>query len=412
MSLSSMIGEMKGAVPNYSAALARTHLRNSWVDIRNMKGWSFQVGNTGYTVPGLVNAGSATVTLGSPLVVGDLPATIAWASASNPTSLITQRQFRTGQGTIYNIIAYGGNGQIAFSSILTHGSGQTPGTYTYPILDTGGPGTGAIASITVNALGTVTDPPLITAIGNNYVNPFIIFSQGGVPAAFSFTQFGLLTLDRPWIDSYYLGSGQGYSIYQPYIVAPVANFQAWEYFMDVRNVIHLDTSNTRGLWEKVNIADPQRQIFSNPGNVIPHGVDTRPGSSTFGYAMYELYPQPQSIFVYQVGYSWAGPNLTDIPNTSSVPYPITEHAIKTLARVKAYEWAEANKNQSNPRGQGADYRFLMQSAMAEYSAQMKEIRSIDRDIYDAWSIQMQRFTNIGVISTFDPATGTVMSRNL
>ena len=128
--------------------------------------------------------------------------------------------------------------------------------------------------------------------------------------------------------------------------------------------------------------------------------------------MFELYPQPQSVFVYQVGYSWEGPELTDTPSLSAVPYPITEHLIKTAARVKAYEWAEANKNAANPRGAGADFRFLMQSAQAQYSAQLKEIRSTDRDVYDAWVVVMNRFTNIGVVATFDPATGTVMSRNL
>src|SRR6185369_1847636 len=98
MSLSSMVAEMRGTVPNYSGALARTHLRNAWTDIRNLKGWSFQLGNTGYTVPGLVNAGAATTVLGSPTVTGDATATAAWLAASNATSLITQRQFRTGQG--------------------------------------------------------------------------------------------------------------------------------------------------------------------------------------------------------------------------------------------------------------------------------------------------------------------------
>ena len=327
---------MRGTVPNYSGALARTHIKNSWTDIRNLRGWSWQIGNTGYTVPGLVNAGSVTVNLGDTTVTGDATASAAWLSASNPTSLITQRQFRVGQGTIYNIIALDG-----------------------------------------------TDPNAV-----------------------------ILTLDRPWIDAYYLGPTQGYSIYQPYIVAPVAGFLAWEYFMDVRNVIHLDVNNTRGIWEKVNEADPQRQIFSNPGNVIPHGTDTRQGSATYGYPMYELYPQPQSIFVYQVGYSWKGPELTDIPNTPAVPTPMTEHLVKTLARVKAYEWAEANKNEANPRGAGADFRFLMQGALAEYKDQLHEIRSIDRDIYDAWQIVMKRYTNIGVVATFDPSTGTVMSRNL
>jgi len=346
MALGNMIGEMRGVVPNYSSALARTHLLNAWTDIRDQKGWSFQVATTGYSVPGLLNTGSVTVTLGSTFVIGDAAATAAWATASNPTSLLTQRQFRTGQGTIYNIIAY----------------------------------------------DTTTNAP-----------------------------FATLTLDRPWIDSYYLGSGQGYSIYQPYITAPVQNFQAWEFFLDVRNVIHLDVNNTRGLWEKVNEADPQRQIFSNPGNVIPHGTDTRQGtaangsqaaSATLGYAMYELYPQPQSIFVYQVGYSWQGPELTNTPGVTATPYPITEHLVKALARVKAYEWAEANRDPAYPRGNGADYKFLLSAAATSYQDQLREIRRTDRDIYDAWSKQMQRYTNIGVVATFDPATGTVMSRNL
>ena len=332
-----MIAEQRGVVSNYSAALARTHLNNAWTDIRNLKGWSFQLGNTGYSIPGLLNAGSITTVLGSSTVVGDAAASAAWATASTPVSLLTQRQIRTGQGTIYNIIAYDG--------------------------------------------------------------------------------VSTLTLDRPWIDSYFLGTGQGYSIYQPYIVTPVQNFFAWEYFMDVRNVIHLDVNNTRGIWEKVNQADPQRQIFSNPGNVIPHGVDQRGAgtatpSSTLGYPVYELYPQPQSIFVYQVGYSFGGPDLTDIPGSPAVPYPMTEHCVKALGRVKAYEWAEANKSPDNPRGQGADYRFLMDAAMKMYQGQLKEIRMLDRDIYDAWYVQMNRFTNIGVVATFNPATGTVMSRNL
>ena len=72
----------------------------------------------------------------------------------------------------------------------------------------------------------------------------------------------------------------------------------------------------------------------------------------------------------------------------------------------------SNKTADNPRGAGADYRFLMQAAKAQYDDQLHEIRSIDRDIYDAYYKQMARFTNIGVVATFNPATGTVMSRNL
>lgn len=330
-----MIAEQRGTVPNYSAALARTHLRNAWSDIRNLKGWSFQLGNTGIATPAIVNTGTATTTLGSPTVTGDAIASAAWAatSAAYPYAVLTQRQFRLGASTIYDIIA-----------------------------------------------ADFTNPSAAT-----------------------------LTLDRPWIDIN-SGNGLGYSIYQPYIVAPVDGFQAWEFFNDVVNVIHLDVNNTRGMLEKVNGADPQRQIFSNPGNVFPHGFDARPGSATAGRPRFELYPQPQSVYTYQVGYSWDGPDLV-APN-DILPQPITEHLVKTAARVKAYEFAEANKSADNPRGAGADYRFLMQSAQAQYETQLKEIRSKDRDIYDAWFTQMNRFTNIGVVATFNPATGTVMSRNL
>lgn len=337
MSLSTMIAEQRGTIPNYSAALARTHLRNAWNDILNLRGWSFQIGITGMATPPLLNAGTASVVLGANTVTGDATASTVWAatSALYPYSLLTQRQFRIGASTIYDIIAA------------------------------------------------------------DFTNP----------------NAAVLTLDRPWIDIT-SGNGQGYSIYQPYIVAPVAGFIAWEFFLDTINVIHLDVNNTRKVWEQVNQADPQRQIFSNPGNLFPHGTDTRPGSATLGYPRFELYPQPQAVYNYQVGYSWTGPALTDIVGMSAVPTPMTEHVVKTGARIKAYEFAEANKSADNPRGAGADYRFLMQSASAEYQAQLKEIRSADRDIYDAWVSQMNRFTNIGIVATFNPATGTVMSRNL
>lgn len=330
-----MIAEQRGVVPNYSAALARTHLRNAWSDIRNLKGWSFQLGNTGIATPPILNTGTATTTLGSPTVTGDAIASAAWAatSAAYPYSLLTQRQFRLGASTIYDIIA-----------------------------------------------ADFTTPTAAT-----------------------------LTLDRPWIDIN-SGNGQGYSIYQPYIVAPVDGFQAWEFFNDVVNVIHLDVNNTRGMLEKVNGADPQRQIFSNPGNVFPHGFDARPGSATAGRPRFELYPQPQSVYTYQVGYSWDGPDLV-APN-DTLPQPITEHLVKTLARVKGYEWLIAKIQANNPEANTSGLQFVMQAAQKEYDAQLKEIRSKDRDIYDAWYVVMNRFTNIGVVATFNPATGTVMSRNL
>lgn len=328
MSLSNMIAEMRGAVPNYSALLARTHLREAWKDIRNMKGWSFQLGNGGFGTPGLTNAGSVTATFGSQMVTGDAQATTAWEAASQPGSLITQQQFRVGQGTIYNIIAYNGTNQI--------------------------------------------------------------------------------TLDRPYFDTT-AGSDLGYSIYQCYYAVPVQDFQAWESTVDINNAIDLCCGTARKWREMADQFDPQRQIFANPGTWIPYQVDARPGSATLGFMMFELYPQPQSQFAYQTWYTRLGADLVNPQDT--LPFPITEHVVKCLARVKAYEWAEANKDPMNPRGNGADFRFLMGAAAKEAAAQIKEIRSLDRDRVDMWYSVMSRVQGYGYATTFNPATGMVISNN-
>jgi hypothetical protein len=332
MSLATMIAEARGTVPNYSALLARKHIREAWTDIRKMKGWSFQLCNGGFATPGLVNQGSATTTLGSPTVTGDATASAAWAVSSTAISLITQRQFRVGASTIYNIIA----------------------------------------------------------------------------ADFTIPTAAVLTLDRPWIDRF-SGSGQGYSIYQCYYPVPVQDFAAWESVVDVNNAIDLCAGTAKKYVDQANNYDPQRQIFSNPGSIIPYQVDARPGSATLGWMMYELYPQPQTQYAYSTWYSRDGADLVN--PTDTAPFPITEHLIKTLARVKAYEWAEANKNAANPRGAGADFRFLMGAAAKEAAAMLKEIRMEDRDRVDMYYSVMSRVMGTGYPALFNPATGMVSANN-
>lgn len=346
MSLSTMIAEQRGAVSGYSALLARTHLREAWRDIRNMKGWSFQLGVGGFSTPGAVNQGSVTVELGSATVIGDAQATLEWLTASTPISFLTNRQFRVGAGTIYNIISYD--------------DGQTVGQGNYP--------------------------------------------------------FATLTLDRPFTDLVKETNpnapfvAKGYTIYQCYYPVPVREFQAWENMCDTTNVIWLNTSPDKEERIRIDRSDPQRQIFSNPTTVLPYEVDQRPGSSTLGWMLYELYPQPQAQYAYQYWYSWAGPDLVN--PTDTVPYPITEHCIKALARVKAYEWAAANVDASNPRGAGADFRFLMGAAKAQADEQMKELRLLDRDRVDMWNARMTRNYGYGQVATFNPGTRRVMSRNM
>src|ERR1035441_10090596 len=103
-----MYNELQGNVSGVDQAYARTLIQEAWEDVRRLGGWSFQFGETGFTVPGMLGTGTVTLTFGSPSVVGDANASAAWLTASQYGSLITQRQFRSGgvsgAGTIYDII--------------------------------------------------------------------------------------------------------------------------------------------------------------------------------------------------------------------------------------------------------------------------------------------------------------------
>ena len=233
----------------------------------------------------MVNAGSVTVAFGGTTVTADAPASAAWATTSQPGSLLTQRQFRIGNGTIYNIVGY-------------------------------------------------------AVVGG----------------------FGVLTLDRAYYDTT-AGATLGYSIYQCYYPTPVSDFLAWESVLDVNNAIDLVTGTAKKNKDWVDANDPQRQIFSNPGSIIPYGTDQRVGSSTAGWMVYELYPQPQSQYAYQTWYSRKGADLT-LPS-DTLPFPITEHVVKTLARVKAYEWLIVKLQAEHPDRNVSGIQFAMGAAAKE-----------------------------------------------
>jgi hypothetical protein len=222
----------------------------------------------------------------------------------------------------------------------------------------------------------------------------------------TYAPFAALTLDRPFTD--FLTSqtapvtGQGYSIYQPYITGPCKDFRR---FLSV-----LDIANAGWLWVRadrrsVDRNDPQRQIFSNPDRLLPMGQDTRPGSSTAGWPMFELWPGPQNQFLYQVwGLRFGAPLVNP---TDELPIGIPESMIKAKARARYYEQAEANKDPANPRGAGADYRFLIGVADAQYKRELKAARLEDRDKVDIFTSQMQR-SGAGVSpTTYNSATGAI-----
>jgi hypothetical protein len=158
------------------------------------------------------------------------------------------------------------------------------------------------------------------------------------------------------------------------------------------------------------MADPQRQIYTPPLVVLPFGPDTRTGSSTLGYMRYELYPQPSSEIVYQSWYEWEGPDLVN--DTDTLPEPISEILVKSKALVDAYGNAEANKDPQNPRGAGADFRFLAGQYQSMYAAELQSCRVNDRERVSMFSAQMSRVGSPAPFSVFNPATGVLNVSNL
>ena len=107
MSLGTMIAEMRGAVPKYSAELARTHLqsmeRHPQHDRMELPAilwrfWHSRPDQRRYRHSDLRQRPGDRRRGGKRCM----------AAASIPNSLLTQQQFRVNVGTIYNIIAFDG----------------------------------------------------------------------------------------------------------------------------------------------------------------------------------------------------------------------------------------------------------------------------------------------------------------
>jgi hypothetical protein len=342
MALIDMISELQGSVAGVDAAYAKTLLNEAFGDVRRIGGWSWQLQETGFTVPGSLSTGTVTLSFGSDQVVGDANASAAWLTpgiGSQFGSLLTQRQFRSGgtsgAGTMYDIV-------------------------------------GMDATNTTSVV---------------------------------------LTLNRPFTDPltslFGAVSTQEYFIYQPYIAAPVKDFRRWLTVFDIANCGSLNVRGDRRAIPGPG-GDPQRQIFTNPGTLLALGADSRVNSSTKGFERYELWPGPQNQFLYQAWFVRFGQDLVSL--SDELPVGIPESAVKARARYRCYEQAEANKDPKNPRGSGADYRFLMGAADKQFSAEIKQARLEDKDKCNIFFTTMHRFRGGISPTTFDPATGGVLSQ--
>jgi hypothetical protein len=191
---------------------------------------------------------------------------------------------------------------------------------------------------------------------------------------------GTLTLDR-WFGEGSL-SGVSFQIYQCYYIptvnnSPILDFKSWISVRDMADFRSLYTD--RYTRRDLDMRDPQRTWYGIPTDVVPFADDANPASATLGALRFELWGAPTFNLAYQLYGIRSG---TDLVNpTDTLPLQIGEDCVLALARVYAYEWAEANKGQS-PRNAGSDFKYLMGAAKAEYETLLKQYRMADRERVD------------------------------
>lgn len=123
-----MTAELHGAVPKISYSYCQTLVNRARADVYRQNLWSFNLFEANWNTPGPINTGTVTTTPGSNTVTFNAAAITAInASLLFPTP-ITQRQFRQGFNTIYNIFQYNSGTGVATLDrpfLETGGSGQT-----------------------------------------------------------------------------------------------------------------------------------------------------------------------------------------------------------------------------------------------------------------------------------------------
>jgi hypothetical protein len=385
-----LANRISGEVPGVDLDLCMWKISEALGKIYDECDWAFQrtITYANWLAPGqIANSGTFSVTPYSNTVTANVAASqqINGYTALPGAALLTTLQYRDPAYSIYNICGVGGDGTVSYVSILTAGASQTPGTYTVSVLDNGGSGAGGSVQIVVGSNGEVTVPPLVLAPGSGYVSPYFTFSEGGTPATFQVFQNLVLTLDRPWLEPT-SGPGQPYMIYQAYFVAPVKNFHKFIEMRDTTNSAPIDFwSMTQA---ELAIRDPQRTEFTDPSYCVPAGFDYRPGTSTPGYPMFELWPQQLDYLPYSFSYRMKG--VTGYPagvpetyqdfQTYQLPPPVTEQLLGFGTKICLYEYKEAQKDKEQARGSGANWLLLIGIAQKRYDDILDKLIAVDLNL--------------------------------
>ncbi len=130
MSYVEMYSTLHGMVPKIPIDFCKSLINDAWRDIRRKNLWSFLLYDRNWITPAQISGGYFTCTQGSDIVVADATAAAAIIAAGVllPTP-ITQRQFRTGISTIYNIRTWDGVNTLT----LDRNYAEATGVKTYSI---------------------------------------------------------------------------------------------------------------------------------------------------------------------------------------------------------------------------------------------------------------------------------------
>jgi hypothetical protein len=324
VALAEMQAELHGSLPKFPMSYTNTVVNRAWKDVRTRNLWSFQLYESSWITPPLINTGSVTVTQGSPNIKFDPTAVAAINAAQllSPFSLITQRQFRSG------------------------------------------------SSVTPNPA-----PPL------NSLAPAGI---GGIYNLIFYNHTtGVATLDRMYGDP---GGQLSYQIYQLYYTPPFIDHRTFFTVRNMYMFLDMELRTTRTEIDGRDPQRTWYQFPTHvvPFGLDLRGQGTNFPSTTLGYPFYELWGQPVSPFTYQCYGIRYGADLVNPQDT--LPFQIPEELVVTRARYLAYEWAEANKD-IVPRAQGPDWRFLMGAVDKEYTKLLTRYRLADKELIDNFFIQ-------------------------
>lgn len=113
---------------------------------------------------------------------------------------------------------------------------------------------------------------------------------------------------------------------------PLLDFKSFDYVGDLRNrrKLHLDYN--------IDEKDPDRNNTGTPFAISPYGVDSS------GNLIFEFYPYDKygSDKIYKVRAYRKGVLLVN--DSDTIPQPFPDELILVKARIKAYEWCDANKS--------------------------------------------------------------------